>query len=73
MVAISALNAGLAGMSAASERLDRAARGLARPAAENDLPARLAELATARHALAAGAAVVRTADAMAGTLLDVLA
>ncbi len=68
---VSALHAGFAGMQAARERLDASARELARDPVGRDLPEHLVGLLTARHAFAAGAAVVRAADEMTGTLLDV--
>lgn len=66
-----ALRAGLAGMRRGADALAHVAR---RTAAGPTDPVRSAENAVgmleAEHAVAAGAAVVRTADRMTGTLLD---
>ncbi len=70
---LEAIDQGLAGISAGFDRLDRAAGKIAREGAQGDLAGNLVELQLARHEVRANVAVVRTADEMIGTLLDVLA
>ncbi|NOT44431.1 MAG: hypothetical protein HOP14_07515 [Acidobacteria bacterium] len=54
-------------------RLDRAATRVARDGAQGELAGSMVDLLRARHEVAAGAAVVRTADDMIGSVLDLLA
>jgi flagellar basal body rod protein FlgG len=64
------------GMLAASRRFDASASRVARMGVEGqsvDLPAEVVEQITAQTAFAANAAVIRSAQDMAGKLLDVLA
>ena len=64
------------GMLAASRRFDASASRTARMGLEGqavDLPAEIVEQITAQTAFAANAAVIRSAQDMAGKLLDVLA
>jgi len=70
---IDAIDQGLAGIGAGFDRLDRVAGRIASEGAEGDLAGNLVELQLARHEVRANVAVVRTADEMIGTLLDVLA
>ncbi|HET9626309.1 MAG TPA: hypothetical protein VFP84_33335 [Kofleriaceae bacterium] len=67
---ISSIGSAMAGMAAATQQLDRAATRVARDGgdAQDQGAERLAEAA-----FAADAAVVRTADAMVGTLINTVA
>lgn len=67
-----ALSIAAAGMAVAADRFDASAR---RTAAEPlaDLGGEIVERITARTGFQANAAVVRTADDMIGTLLDMMA
>lgn len=70
---IGAIDAGLRGIDAGFERLDKAAARIARDGASGDLAGDTVELLRARQEVRASAAVIRTADETIGTLLDVLA
>lgn len=73
MAMISAMASALAGMKAAWAGLDRTATRIARAADDpGQLPDELVALRTSEHAAKANAAVVRTADAVTGTTLDLL-
>jgi len=61
------------GMHAGFDRLDRAAKALARDGAAGDPAGRIVDLQQARRDVQVGVAVVRTADEMIGSLLDVFA
>jgi hypothetical protein len=67
---LSALSHAASGLDAGFARLDRAADRIAQAGPE---PEAAVDLLTARHEVAANAAVVRAADDMVGTLLDVMA
>ena len=67
------LDSGLQSVRAGFDRLDRAAGALARDGAAGDLAGPLVDMAQARAEVGVGVAVVRAADDMVGTLLDVLA
>ncbi len=67
-----AFDAGLRGIGAASERLQRVATTTARPEGAGDVRA-VADRIEATHALRAGEATLRTADDMVGTLIDIVA
>ena len=67
-----AFDAGLRGIGAASERLQRAATTTARPEGAGDVGA-VADRVLAKHELAASVATIRTADDMVGTLIDIVA
>ena len=62
----------LLGISTGFDRLDHAARNIARDGAGGDLSGNLVELMRAGHDVKANVAALRTADDMIGTLLDVL-
>jgi flagellar hook protein FlgE len=67
---------GVAGMTAATRRFESAAAEVARsslPEANADLPGAVVETIQSKHAFAANAAVVRTADEMAKQMLDIIA
>lgn len=67
---------GVAGMTAATRQFEGAASNIARASvaeANVDLPAAMVEMSQSKHAFAANAAVVRTADEMSKQLLDILA
>lgn len=70
---IGALDHALGGLQAGFERLDQAARRIAADGAGDDLATNVVDLLQARHQVRANATVVRVADEMVGTLLDVLA
>ncbi len=61
------------GINAGFTRLDAAANRIARNGAGNDLPESVVDVMRARHDVGANAAVLRTADEVIGSLLDVLA
>lgn len=67
------INQSLLGIAAGFDRLDNTARNIARDGAGGDLSGNLVELMQAGHDVRANVAVLRTADEMIGTLLDVLA
>lgn len=66
------LSTSLQGIAAGFDRLDRAARAVARNGADGDLPTQLVEMMKARHEVRANVAAARTADEMVGSLLDVI-
>lgn len=74
---LNAIHSAQDGISAALERAGRAATTIARGAGaaggDGDLVGALVSLRTEQVALAANALVVRTADQMLGTMLDLLA
>ena len=71
---ISAIGAGMYGMERQATRLEQSATRTARgPDSAVDLVAEQAEQIGARHAFAASAATVRTADEMIGSLIDIMA
>jgi hypothetical protein len=70
---LGAISLGLNGIAAGFDRLDRAAGRLARDGAGDDLATNMVELRRARHEVHAGLAVVRAADELTGTILDVFA
>lgn len=59
-------------MSAASDRLQRAAATTARPEGAGDVGA-VVDRIVATHAFSADVATLRTADDMVGTLIDIVA
>ncbi len=64
------------GMLAASRRFEASADRVAQmnvPGADIDLSTEIVEQITAKHAFSANAAVIRTAQEMAGDLLDIVA
>ncbi len=70
------LSSALRGMQSAQDALGRRAESVARaadPESGVDLPRELVGTIEAKHAYAANAAVVRTADHMLGSLIDILA
>ena len=67
-----ALSIAAAGMTSAQNRFDNSARRTATAPLEN-LVEETVECIQAKTAFSANAAVVRTADEMTGTLLDILA
>jgi hypothetical protein len=70
---VGAIDHGLAGMTMGFERLDKAARRVARDGAGGDLAGDTVDMMRARHQVRASVAVIRTADDTTRTLLDVLA
>ena len=70
---IDAIHSALTGIQAHLESFDRTAERIARTAPTGDLAGDLVQLMIDRHGVAAGGAVLRTADEMVGTLLDRLA
>ena len=75
-MSLSAITSGAVGMHRAAERLDASATRIARfgtGRAETDLATELVETAMAETAFKAAASVVRTADRMARTTIDILA
>lgn len=67
-----AFHAGLRAMEAATARLERSAVQTARPGGAGDLGA-VVDRIVAKHDFTAGVSVVRTADEMVGTLIDIVA
>jgi hypothetical protein len=61
------------GISAGFDRLEHAARNIARDGASGDLNGNLVELMRAGHDVEANVAALRAANEMIGTLLDVMA
>ena len=70
---LGALDQAARGLDAGFERLNRAAGRIARDGAGGDLAGNMVDLLKARQDVRANVTVARTADAMIGTLLDVLA
>lgn len=70
---VAALDSARSGLNAGFERLDRAAGRIARDGAGGDVAGNIMDLLQARQEVHAHVTVARTADAMIGTLLDVLA
>jgi hypothetical protein len=70
-----AIDSASVGLSAALQRFDRTAASIARAGTpgESDLVADLVTLRTEKIAVAASARVLRTADEMLGTVIDLLA
>ena len=68
-----ALDSGLQSIRAGFDRLDQAAGRVARGGAPGDPAGSLVDMTQARADVGVGVAVVRAADEMVGTLLDVLA
>jgi hypothetical protein len=68
-----AIDQGLMGIHGGFERLDRAARAIARDGAAGDVADNLVELTQARNEVRTNVAVIRTANEMIGTLIDELA
>ena len=70
---VSAISQAAQSLDAAFDRVSRAADRIARNGADDDLAANVVDMLKARQHVRANVAVVRTADEMIGTLLDVLA
>jgi hypothetical protein len=73
---VSLLGVALGGISAASDRFDRAAQRIARagtPGAKEDLTTDLIEERIDSTQVASDVKVAQTADQMAGTILDIVA
>jgi hypothetical protein len=68
---VDAISQSLAGVNAGFARLDRAAGRIARDGGEGDLAGNVVDLLRARQDVRANVAVVRAADEMIGSLLDV--
>jgi hypothetical protein len=73
MVELSATHTALRAIEEQLARLERTARRIAVQAPLGDLPGDLLELRLAHHGVAANVKVVKTADEMLGSLLDILA
>ncbi|MEZ5420777.1 MAG: hypothetical protein R2708_26010 [Vicinamibacterales bacterium] len=70
---VGAISHGLTGLVAGFARLDRAASAIARDDNAEGLAEHAVDLLRARQDVRAGVAVVRTADELVGTILDVFA
>ena len=70
---VSAISQAAQGLDAGLDGVSRAADRIARNGAHDDLAGNMVDMLKARHHARANVAVVRTADEMIGTLLDVLA
>lgn len=68
----SSMSTALAAVRLEIERIEQVGRDVARLDAGTDLASSAVELIRARHGVSANLAVVRTADELAGSLLDVL-
>ncbi len=68
-----AIGQGLNGISAGFERLDRAAARIANDGDSRDLAANIVDLQQAKQQVRTNLAVVKAADEMTGTLLDLFA
>jgi len=67
------IDQGLSGIDSGFDRLDKAAGRIARDGAGGDLAGNVVDLMRARQDVGANVAVVRTADEMMGSLLDIFA
>lgn len=70
---LGAIGYGLQGLTAGFDRLDRAAASIARDGESDRLATNAVDLLKAKHEVRAGVAVLRAADEMTGTILDVFA
>lgn len=70
---MTAISAGLGTITGGFASLDRAAARVARDGGSDQLGANAVDLLRARHDVRAGVAVLRAADEMTGTILDVFA
>lgn len=70
---LGAIGQAVTGIQAGFDRLDQAAGRIARDGAGGDLSRNIVELMRAAHDVRANLAVVHSADATIGSLLDVLA
>ena len=70
---LGAIGQALSGINTGFERLDKAAGRIARDGADDDLSSNIVELMRAAQEVRANLAVIRTADATIGSLLDVMA
>ena len=70
---VSAISQAAQGLDAGSDRVSQAADRIARNGMDDDLAGNMVNMLEARRHVRANVAVVRTADEMIGTLLDVLA
>ncbi len=70
---LGAIGHGLQGLTSGFDRLDRAAASIARDTESERLASNAVDLLKATHEVRAGATVLRAADEMTGTILDVFA
>lgn len=70
---LGAIGHGLEGIATGFNRLDRAATAIARDTGSDRLATNAVDLLRARQEVRAGVAVLRAADDMTGTILDVFA
>jgi len=70
---VNAISHAAQGLATGFDRLSRAADRIARNGAGDDLAGNMVDMLKARQDVRANVAVVRAADEMIGTLLDVLA
>lgn len=68
-----AIGQGLQGIAAGFDRLDRAAARIAKDGDSQDLVANIVDLMQAKHQVRTSLAVVKSADEMTGTILDLFA
>jgi len=70
---LGAIGHGLQGLTAGFDRLDRTAAAIARDTGSDRLAANAVDLLKAKQEVRASVAVLRVADEMTGTILDVFA
>ena len=70
---LGAIGHGLQGLTTGFDRLDRVAASIARDTESDRLASNAVDLLKAKHEVRAGVAVLRAADEMTGTILDVFA
>ncbi len=70
---LGAIGHGLQGLTTGFDRLDRVAASIARDTESDRLASNAVDLLKAKHEVRAGVAVLRAADGMTGTILDVFA
>ena len=68
-----AMSIAATGIQHSFQQLDGAARRIAEPSDNSDLPKDLVSAIQAKHGVAANAAVVKTTDKMVGSLVDMMA
>jgi hypothetical protein len=73
VIMISAIGTALNAIHAHLDSLDRTAARIARREPEPDLPGEMVRMMIDKRGVQANAATIRAADAMTGTLIDILA
>ncbi len=70
---IGAFSSGTQGLAAGYDRFNRVAEGISRDIELTDLAGNVVQMQQARHEVRANLAVLKTADELVGSLLDVFA